>query len=185
MRRPQLRQALKVLAAASGVAAICWYFGVDAWHAILLGCAITVTVLASIRGTSSPENRNLGWRRRDVRRAGSRNEVLNLSWSLRSGWGLVGGTADRRLVAIARRRLALEGLDLKDPEHRAPIEGRIGPRAYKVLTRKDRGRTSFRALIYCLDALDAADSANYPAPPARSGPWAWRLMRTRGRETDA
>ena len=120
LRLPTRREAIRTLCAGVLIAAICWYFGVDVWHAILLGCAMTVTALAVFAGTSAPDARDLSWRPgKRVRNDGSRNDVASLSSSLHAGWGVVGLTAERRLHEIARRRLALDGLDLQNVDDRA------------------------------------------------------------------
>lgn len=165
LSRPQRREPLKSLAAGLGIALICWYFGVDVWHSILLGCAITVIGLACQAGTLALDARELGWRPGSrSHSAGSRNDVASLSASLRVDWWFVGPTADRRLHEIARRRLVLDGLDLGNPEHQAAIERRIGAPAYRVLARRKSRRLTLRMLIHCLDALDATDPTHYPAP---------------------
>ena len=169
---PSRRELVEVLGAAVLIAVICWYFGVDVWHSILLGCAITVAALAVLAGASAPDARELSWQPgKRTRKDGSRSDVSNLSSSLHSGWGFVGLTAERQLQQIARRRLALEGLDLQNADHRPAIERRIGARAYRALV-SPRGRVpSLRALINCLNALDAIDPTHYPAPPPRARRW--------------
>jgi hypothetical protein len=93
---PSRRETFGILGAGILTAAICWYFGDDVWHAILLGCAVTVTALALLVGSSAPDALDLDWRSgRRARREGSRSDVANLSASLRSGWGYVGLTAER------------------------------------------------------------------------------------------
>lgn len=170
LRMPSRREAIQTLAAALVIALICWYFGVDVWHSILLGCAITVIGLACLAAGEAPDARDLGWLPgKRERKAGSRNDVANLSASLRASWGYVGMTAEGRLKQIARRRLALEGLDLRNPDDRLAIEQRIGSTAYRALVhRRGTRRLSLRTLVCCLDMLDAIDSTHYPAPPARS-----------------
>ena len=44
---PKRRQAIRIAGAAALVALICWYFGVDALHSLLLGAAITVIAAPS------------------------------------------------------------------------------------------------------------------------------------------
>ena len=169
LRLPTRRETIRTLCAGVLIAAICWYFGVDVWHAILLGCAITVTALAVGAGTSAPDARDLSWRPGErARNDGSRNDVASLSSSLHAGWGLVGLTAERRLHEIARRRLALDGLDLQNADHRLAIERRIGGRAYRILARGQTRRLRLRTLRYCLDMLDAIDANHYPTPRPRS-----------------
>lgn len=172
LRPPSRRELGEIVGAALLISAICWYFGVDVWHAILLGCAITVTALALLVGYSAPDSRDLSWwRDRRPRNEGSRSDIANVSSSLHGGWGLVGLTAERKLRQIARRRLAFEGLDLTNPEHRAAIERRIGARSYRALV-NPRGRVpSLRALLSCLDALDAIDPTHYPATRPRARRW--------------
>jgi hypothetical protein len=168
LRLPTRRATIRTLSAGVSIAAICWYFGVDVWHAILLGCAMTVTALAAAAGTSAPDARDLSWHPgKRARNDGSRNDVASLSSSLHVGWGLVGLTAERRLHEIARRRLALDGLDLQNADHRLAIERRIGGRAYRILVR-GQGRLRLRTLMYCLDTLDAIDSNHYPTRQPRS-----------------
>lgn len=165
VRLPSRSEAVRGLSAAALIAVICWFFGVDAWHSILLGCAITVAILAGTVMTSSPEAEDLSWRHgKGAGSEGSRNDVANLSYSLNAGWGRVGLTAGRRLHQIARRRLALEGLDLQNADHGPAIERRIGRPAYRILMRSDKRRLRLGTLMSCLDALDAIDSTHYPAP---------------------
>lgn len=162
---PTRRELARTLAAGVLIAVICWYFGVDVWHAILLGCAITVTGLACNFASYALDAGELSWRPRlRGNAAGSRNDVARLSTALRANWGLVDHTAERRLQEIARRRLALEGLDLRSRAHRPAIEQRIGSRAYRALVRPSSGRLRLRTLMHCLDMLDAIDSTHYPVP---------------------
>lgn len=167
LRLPTRRETIRAAAAAALAAVICWYFGVNVWHSILLGCAVTVASFAVMAGGSTPELRDLSWRHRSRRRLGSRNEIARLSQSLRSGWEPVGLTAERRVHQIARRRLALEGLDLLNRDHRDAIERRIGGGAYRTLVHPLGKRPRLRALLRCLDALDAIDAKHY-APPQPS-----------------
>jgi hypothetical protein len=169
---PSRRQLRFTLGAGAALALICWYFGVDFWHAILLAVAITVTALACLLALTATDAHDLSWRPgRRASREGSRNEIANLSRGLRSGWGFVGLTAERHLRVIARRRLALEGLDLSNPQHQPAIERLIGPSAYRVLS-SNRGRLpTLRALLHCLDMLDASDPTHYPAPQPRPRQW--------------
>ena len=169
---PSRREMIEIFGAGFLIAVLCWYFGVDAWHAILLGCAITVTALALLVGSSAPDALDLSWRPgKRASREGSRSDVANLSSSLRSGWGFVGLTAERQLQQIARRRLAVEGLDLRNADHRSAIEQRIGAPAYRVLVSPAGRLPRLRSLISCLDALDAIDSTHYPAPQQRARRW--------------
>ena len=169
---PSRRATGEIFGAGFLIAVICWYFGVDVWHAILLGSAITVTALALLVGSWAQGIGDLSWRHGDRRhREGSRSDIANLSSSLRSGWGFVGRTAERQLQQIARRRLALEGLDLKNAEHRQAIERRIGAEACRALMSSQGRVPRLRVLLRCLDALDAIDPTHYPAPQPRARRW--------------
>ncbi len=168
LRWPTQRETIRTLAAGWSIAAICWYFGVDVWHAILLGCAITVAALAAAVGSSAPDARDLSWRPgKRASREGSRNDVASLSSSLHVGWGFVGLTAERHLNQIARRRLAVEGLDLRNPDDQPAIERLIGASAYRVLKRGQGRRLRLGRLLYVLNVLDAIDAIHYPAPEPR------------------
>ncbi len=164
---PGRTQALQVLAVAAVVAVICWYFGVNVLHALLLGVAITVIAFVCLVVTLTPQARDIAWRaRKQAGGKGSRTDVANLSGALKGGWGQVGRTAERRLWQLARRRLALEGLDLQSAEHRTAIEARIGRTAYRTLKRTGKGGVRLRTLVHCLDTLDALNPTYYPAPQA-------------------
>jgi hypothetical protein len=155
-----------VLARVLVAAVIAWYFGVNVWHAILLGAAATVISLAAQGVSAETEARALDWgTEARSNRSGARDDVRNLSRSLRAGWGYVGRTAEIQLRQTARRRLLLEGLDLRRPDHRALIERRIGAPAYEILTREKLRGLRLKNLTACLDRLDALEPGYYPAPP--------------------
>jgi hypothetical protein len=155
-----------IVGAGCAIAVICWYFGVNVWHAVMLGCAIMVIALALLVAISGRGAVDFSWRPgKRARRAGSRTEVANLASSLHGGgWSFVGLTAEQQLQHIARRRVALEGLDLNNTEHRSAIESRIGVEGYGVLVRSGGRVPTLDALLDCLDALDAIDSTHYPVP---------------------
>ena len=44
------------------VAAVCWYFGADVWHSILIGSALTTVGLISLVATDNPDFGNTDWR---------------------------------------------------------------------------------------------------------------------------
>jgi hypothetical protein len=141
---------------AFAVAAIFWFFGADLWHSILLGVVLTTMALVVSTRRSVFDHGDTNWRGSDVRnREGARNDVDQLSWSLRTRYGRVGDTALRRVQRLAGLRMARFGLDLREPLDRGAIERLIGHRTYVVLTRNSRRPPTMRSLLQCLDALDS------------------------------
>jgi hypothetical protein len=183
MKPPTRRERAQVLGVAVVVAVICWYFGVNVLHALMLGAAITVIGFACLIVSFAPQTSDLRWRgRRPAGSRGSRSDVANLSGALKGSWGLVGRTGERRLWQLARRRLALEGLDLQNPGHREAIEARIGRPMYRTLLRTGKGGLRMPMLNRCLDTLDALNPTYYPEPPlSPERPWL-RLIPRRTRE---
>jgi hypothetical protein len=165
-RRPALWATIRVLLAVLLVAAICWYFGVDVWHSILLGSALTTVGLIALVGSASPVLASTDWRSGGrPNRHGARSDVAELSWSLRGSYGRVDNRAVRRVQQLARQRLALYQLDLLNPEDRGEIEQLIGHRAYAVLVRGTRRRPPLlRSFVRCLDALDSLDNSRPTSP---------------------
>lgn len=142
-----------------GLSAICWYLGADAWHSILIAGVVTVVARAASM-VSQPAAKDSRWDEyRRARAKGGRSDVTTLAWSLRGGWGRAGPTAERRVVEIAQRRLALHHLDLKNPDHRPQIEQLVGRRAYRCLTRSAGRGLWMRSLLHCLDVLETVDPA--------------------------
>jgi hypothetical protein len=169
VRPPGRRAATCVLIVALLVAAICWYFGADVWHSILLGGVLTTVGLIALVGAASPDLSDTGWRSGGrPSRHGARSEVADLSRSLRGSYGRVDRRAVWRVRQLARHRLALHQLDLHDPADRRRIEQLIGRRAYAVLARGERRPPLLRSLLHCLDVLDALDHTRPAAPPSRS-----------------
>lgn len=138
-------------------AAVAWYFGADVWHSILVGGAVTV-VLRAAALVSEPEEIGSSWRPEIRARAtGGRSDVTSLAWSVRPRWGRTGVAADRRVVELARRRLALHHLDLANPDDHPQIQQLLGRRAYRSLTRDDYRGMWLSSLLHCLDVLDSLD----------------------------
>jgi hypothetical protein len=162
------RSTVGVFTLALVAAAICWFLGTNVWYAILIGTAATVMGIIARVITAETEARALGWGT-EVRtnRSGARDDVLNLSWSMRGRGGRVGRTAEIKLRQTARRRLAIEGLNLDRPEDRVAIEARIGAPAYQLLTREDITGVKLSTMTACLDLLDSLDANHYPAPQAQ------------------
>lgn len=173
VRVPDRYLLVRFLATALLLGAVCWYLGADVWRAAMLGGAITLVGWSVLIGVS-PEVRDIDWRGEEERVArGSRSDISTLSFRLRGTWGRVDHSVQWRARNIARRRLAFYGLDPQAPEHRSQIEEMIGADSYDFLVREQRGAPSMRALLRCLDTLDAIDPTHYastppPPPPTRA-----------------
>lgn len=168
LRPPEPRVAIRAVIVVLLVAAICWYFGADVWHSILLGSVITTVGLVGLIGAALDIG-DTSWRsggRNDP--TGSRTDVAELSWRLRGSYGRVETVAVWRVRRIAQQRLASRHLDLLDPADRRSIEELIGHRAYAILVRGERRPPLLRSLLRCLDALDALDAGRPAAPRSRS-----------------
>jgi hypothetical protein len=166
-RRPERRSAAVAVFTALVLSAICWYFGADAWHSLLIGSAITA-IAVTLWVAAAVEVNDTSWREARQGPAGSRHDVTNLSGSLRGDFGGVGHAAEWRLKQIARQRLTLCHLDLASPADRSEIEQLIGRRAYRLLVRSGPRRMRLRSLLHCLDALDRLDEARNPVQRPRS-----------------
>jgi len=172
VRPPRWPTAIRVLIVAFVVAAICWYFGADVWHSISLGSVLTTVGLVGATRGSVLDRGDTDWRGGEVRsRDGARNDVAELSWSLRTNYGRVGNSALRRVQRLAGLRLATFGLDVRDPADRRRIEPLIGRRAYAVLAPNARRPPYLRSLLHCLDALDSLNASRPTEPTSEPRRW--------------
>lgn len=149
---------------------ICYYFGADVWWSFTIGLAVLVLGVAVL---ARPAHRGVRWPSPAAPdRTGTRSDVVELSWSLRTRYGRVGLTALSRLQRLARSRLAQRQLDLRRPADRAAIEELLGRGVYRLLTSNQVRRPTLRAYVRCLDVLDALDapSSTAPRPADRSRP---------------
>lgn len=157
-RPPWRGCALLVSVCAPAATLVCWYFGADIWHAVAIAACVCAVGVAWV---AWPAEQLTQWHKHDESRGGGRSDVVRLSWSLYRRRGLASAEAVRRVQAIGRRRLALHQLDPLEPSHAPAIERLIGGAALAVLRWSDRSSSSqpptMRALVHCLDALDALD----------------------------
>jgi hypothetical protein len=167
VRRPRWRATVGALTVALFLAAICWYFGADPWHSILIGTAVTAVAVSGLVGIGDLNLGEIVWRGGGrPNRNGARSDIEELSWSLRGSRGRVNPEVMWRVRRLARQRLALHQLDLLDPADRGKIEQLIGHRANALLVRGDR-RPPLRSLLRCLDVLDTLNPTG-PATSSRS-----------------
>jgi hypothetical protein len=164
------------------LAAVCWYFGADVSHSILIGIAVTTLGLVFSIANDNPEFGNTGWQS-DSRSnlQGARRDVAQLSQSLRGSYGRVGHGAVVQAQRLARQRLASYQLDLLNPADRPSIEQLIGHHAYAALAPGERRTPSLRSFISCLDALDALDPTPRIILRPRSRRWFLNLAPYRPR----
>jgi hypothetical protein len=163
------RATIRILLTALLIAAVCWYFGADVWHSILIGGALGTLGLIGLIANDEPDLANTSWRSDNRSNPqGARRDVVQLSWSLQGSYGRVGSGAVQHAKRLARQRLAPYQLDLLDPADRPGIEQMIGHRAYAVLVRGERRPPFLRSFVHCLDALDALDPTRPIALRSRS-----------------
>jgi hypothetical protein len=169
LRALNRRATIRILLTALLIATVCWYFGADVWHSILIGGALTTLGSIGSIANDEPDFGNTGWQSdRPANRHGARRDVAQLSWSLQGSYGRVGSAAVQHAKRLARQRLAPYQLDLLEPADRPGIEQMIGHRAYAVLVRGERRPPFLRSFIHCLDALDALDPTRPLALRSRS-----------------
>lgn len=151
---------------------VAWYLGMDIWHALTVGAGLGALGLCWI--TLPGRRRKTEWPLETGRVAeGARREVSQLSWSL-PHHGRAQHTGLRRVQDLARRRLALHGLELDAPADGPGIRKLIGSSAYSTLRPTARKLPTVRAVVHCLDMLDRLDplrsaTALSAVPARRSG----------------
>lgn len=88
---------------------------------------------------------------------GGRREVMSLSWMLTSRHHGVDPAAMRRLRAIARRRLAVHGIDLdsRDPAQQRRAAELLGDPAHRILAHAGERDTTHSELDMCVATLES------------------------------
>ena len=163
---------IRVLLAGLLVAGVCWYFGADVSHTILIGSAITTLGLIFLNANDIPEVGNTDWQTDSgTNLQGARRDIARLSQSLRGTHRRVGWEAVKQVQQVARHRLMLYQLDLLNPADRAGIEQLIGHHAYAILVRGERRPPFLRSFIHCLNAVDALDPAKPITLRSRTRRW--------------
>jgi hypothetical protein len=155
VRPPRRRQVAVLLLGTAFAAALCWFAGMDAWHAGTVGLVLAAAGLCAI---AVPDHRDAAWPEvAGPDGEGARWDVARLSWSLRPKRGRIPQAGLVRVQELARHRLALRGLDLADPDDRAAIERLIGTAAYATVALPAARPPRVRAVVHCLDMLDRLD----------------------------
>jgi hypothetical protein len=158
LRALDRRATIRILLTALLIAAICWYFGADVSHSILIGSAVTTLGLIFKITNDNPDSGNTGWRPDGhTNHKGARRDVAQLSQSLKGSYGRVGYGAVTQAQRLVRQRLVSHRLDPLNPADHPSIEQLLGHHAYAVLVRGKRRPPFLRSFIRCLDALDALD----------------------------
>jgi hypothetical protein len=134
-------------------ALIGFYFGADAWWSLAIGAIVAAAASAALGARAAA-----AWRapvqRPAFDRSGSRWDVAELAWSLRSRIRPAGPPAMDRLQRLAQRRLAERGLDVREPSHRATIEQLLGRDGYRLLTSHRTQAPMPGSYVRYLDLLD-------------------------------
>ncbi|MFC4244652.1 hypothetical protein ACFOYW_14860 [Gryllotalpicola reticulitermitis] len=133
--------------------AVSWYLGAALWWAVafaLLAAALTLgwRALPHIEGPIWPQ-------RAPQKDVGGRDDVQVLGWALTGKRGRVQSRAVDRARTVARERLSFYGLDLDEASDRDRVIALIGARPYATLHSNVANMPSQRAMLSCLDALDA------------------------------
>ena len=163
---------IRILLAALLIAGVCWYFGADVSHAILIGSAVTTLGLIFLNANDIPDVGNTDWQTDSgTNLQGARRDIARLSQSLRGSHRRVGWEAVKQVQQVARHRLMLYQLDLLNPADRAGIEQLIGHDAYIILVRGERRPPFLRSFIHCLNALDALDPTKPITLRSRTRRW--------------
>lgn len=131
------RTVVVTIAGVLGGAALLWGVALDLVHALTLAAAVTALIILrrapavnSDEAWPSPQDA-----RSDV---GVRREVARLSWSMHGYEARVQRQSVRHLQAIARFRLAQQGLDLDDPRDYLACQSVLGQRAYRVVSEPEQ-----------------------------------------------
>jgi hypothetical protein len=124
---------------------------IDLWHATAataLALAVSVLWSATDATINDPE-----WPRK-VRpaRAGGRNDVSDLGWSVFGRDGHVTDRVVRRIRALAADRLRAHGVDLADPAARPDAERLLGARVLEQIWSYEPATA--RAVQVWLDAIE-------------------------------
>lgn len=155
LQSPRRGRFILVLIGAVLVGAVCWYIGMDTWHAVAAGVAVAAVGLCWI---AVPDHDNPRWPSdTETSNQGARRDIVQLSWALRPRYGRIRQTALGRAQKLARYRLGLHHLDLRNPDDRAAIERLIGRASYATLHATEGRMPTLAAVTRCLDRLDGLD----------------------------
>lgn len=158
LRPPRRRHFILLLIGAILVAFVCWYTGMDLPHAVTVAAALTAAGLCFI---AAPDPERAPWPDEETGTGaeGARRDIVQLSWSMRPRYGRIRTSGLGRVQNLARYRLALHQLDLRNPHDRAAIERLIGTAAYATL-HSDKRLPLLRSVVHCLDMLDRLKQQN-------------------------
>lgn len=155
---------LRGTAAAVGLGALVWAFGVPLLQSSVVGAAaLAVVVGAALR----PLAADVSWPDRvGLRRHGTRREVARLSSSLAAREREVPAPTVARLRVIAEQRLARAGVDPKGPGGTARARELLGAPVHALLFGPDAPPPDHRTFVACLDAVERLARPS----PAGAGP---------------
>jgi len=157
--RDLVRSVAGAVIGAAAVGFALWFFGLALPFAVAAGALVIAGVIAwSVHtGSAMPLYPVV----RTEPRPGTRSEVVQTAWALRSRHGEVPDGGIKRVRAFARRRLGRHGWNLDDPAAAPAIRSAVGDRAWAVLSGSATMRLS--DVEHCLDVLESLDKTGDPA----------------------
>jgi hypothetical protein len=160
--------AIRILASGLLVPALCWAVGVDIVHSLLIA---TVTLgAAALLGIAAQRQAPYWPEAQEGRRTGNRREITRLSWMMTARRGGTDRQAVVRLRDLAQSRLARHGIDLLDPADRSRAMTALGADVFTILMQDTGSAPTHRALLRCVEALEALGSVEPPARPSLDRP---------------
>ena len=143
-----------------------WALGVPVAHSLLIAAAFLALGFVLPAQPVEPDQRPAT--PSSPRRAGTRRELMRLSWSYGRGSKGAGQVAVDRLAATAIRRLHHLGIDVDDPDRRDAAEKALGTFAYSVLIAGTiQAPIRHRDMAHCLTAVEQLNTDARPLAVTR------------------
>ncbi|GAA4679561.1 hypothetical protein [Frondihabitans cladoniiphilus] len=170
-RKPLRRLSILLLVLSAIVGGVVWFFGLDIPGSVLVAVAVASVGLTWL---AVQEGEPILWPAADTSRSpGSRRDVQQLGWSMKTRGGVHEKTVARAREAARHRLLFLYGLDLFDPADRPAIEQVLAPAVVKMLL-SNRGTntdlTTFTRILGALENLGTAPTTRDPKQQPQQQP---------------
>ncbi|MEU4015466.1 hypothetical protein AB0E56_09375 [Microbacterium sp. NPDC028030] len=161
MKRRFLLVALCTAVAVGGVAAL-GALGVPVAFALSWAMIVLTIVLVS-RQVFFDESSL--WPPERARRPERGSEVSRLAWSINSRTGVAGHVVVRRVQNVLRRRLALRGLDLDDPDARDDIDALLGAGVRDALHMREVRADDLERVLDAIERLHRRPASGHVPDP--------------------